>query len=246
MSFKKTLNCLIVEDEPLATEVLEDFIAQVPFLDLKATSTDALQALEVLRKQHIDVMFLDIHLPRLKGIDFLKSLHQGPKVILTTAYDQYAIDAFALDVVDYLLKPITFSRFLKAVNKLDKQTSSLSIPINDLAPSPKQDHRPYLFFNENKKMVRVYIDDILYIESLKDYCKIHTTSGYLVTRGHLQNMVQQFQKYNFLRVHRSFLVPIDKISAFSAGDITIGSHTIPIGRSYKELVNNKLNDFFRF
>lgn len=232
----KKVQCLIVEDEPIAAEILEDYIQQLPFLELAGICSDALFAMEQLKQKDIDVLFLDIHLPKLKGLDFLKTLVHPPQVILTTAYHEYAVDAFSLGVVDYLMKPIEFSRFLMAVNKIRRQPAPAS-------SSPNQTERLYLFFNINKKMVKVYIDEIEYIESLKDYCKIVTTSKNYVVRGQIGELETQFQAYKFVRVHRSYMVALDKIIAYSAVDIELSKKNIPIGRSYKELVHQVFEEY---
>ena len=225
------VRCLIVEDEPIAAEILEDYIQQVPFLELAGTCSDALFAMEQLKQEPIDVLFLDIHLPKLKGLDFLKTLANPPQVILTTAYHEYAVDAFALGVIDYLMKPIEFSRFLMAVNKIQPGSSTDTNQAVSTA-------RPYQFFNINKKKVKVFFDEIEYIESLKDYCKIVTANSHYVVRGQIGELENQFQPYNFIRVHRSYMVALDKIIAYSAVDIELAKKNIPIGRSYKELVHH--------
>ncbi len=240
MSTTKKLTCLIIEDEPIAAEVLEDYIQQISFLELKGICKDAIFALDRLKEEQIDVIFLDIHLPKLKGLDFLKILKDKPQTILTTAYHQYALDAFNEDVVDYLLKPIEFSRFLKAVNKL-KLRERLKQHKQSTKPEPLS---AYQFFNVNRKMIKVFFDDILYIESLKDYSKICTMETSLVTRGQIGEMEVFFKDRNFLRIHRSYIVAIDKIKAYSATLVEVDGKSLPIGRSYKELVAKSLNVFF--
>lgn len=240
MTSNKKLTCLIIEDEPIAAEVLEDYIGQVAFLELKGICKDALFALDRLKNEPIDVIFLDIHLPKLKGLDFLKILKDKPQTILTTAYHQYALDAFEEDVVDYLMKPIEFSRFLKAVNKLQPKSSSRS---KEESKASKDD-RPFRFFNVNKKMVKVYIDEILYIESLKDYSRIVTENETLVTRGQIGEMEQLFTDFPFMRIHRSYIVSLEKVKAYSATEIEIEVKTFPIGRSYKEWVTKTMKEYF--
>lgn len=237
MKHDAPLTCLIIEDEPIAAEVLEDYISQVPFLDLKGICTDALFALDRLRQESIEVIFLDIHLPKLKGLEFLKILKQPPQTILTTAYHQYALDAFEADVVDYLMKPIEFSRFMKAVHKLDRKSPSL---IPQLVAASES--RAFRFFNVNKKMVKVFFDEVLYIESLKDYSRICTMDRSLVVRGQIGEMEKIFQTFGFLRIHRSFVVAIDKIRAYSATNVEVNGQDLPIGRNYKALVLQKLED----
>jgi len=223
------LNCLIVEDEPLAAGILEDYVRQIPFLRLAGKCGDALYALEALREAPVDVLFLDIHLPGLKGLDFLRSLQYPPQVILTTAYHEYALDGYDLGVADYLLKPIDFERFVKAVQKL-KQPSPAS-PAEALAKAG----RPFQFFNVNKKMVRVWLDEVLYAESLKEYVRIFLPGGKnIVTKMQLGELERSLEGFGFLRMHRSFVVALRHIEAFTATEVTVGGKEIPIGRQYKE------------
>ena len=227
-------NCIIVEDEPLAAEVLQDYIGQVSFVNLKAVCRDAIFALEILQKEKIDLIFLDINLPKLKGLDFIKTLKHPPQIIITTAYHEYALQGYEYNVVDYLLKPIEFSRFLAAVNKL-KGDVPHSLPIGF-----RDEERRYLFFNVSKKRVKIYLDEILYIESLKEYIRIYTKSRNILTKFQLGEIEEVLDKSNFIRVHRSFIVAKDKIEAFTATDIEINGKQVPVGRSYKELVQSLL------
>lgn len=235
------LNCLIVEDEPLAATILEDYVRQIPFLRLTGRCADALQALEALREAPIDVLFLDIHLPGLKGLDFLRSLLHPPQVVLTTAYHEYALESYDLSVVDYLLKPIDFERFVKAVQKLkipphssDTFSKSVTASIN----------RPFQFFNVNKKMVRVWLDEIQHVESLKEYVRIFLPGGKsIVTKMQLGEIEKSLEGFGFLRVHRSFIVALRHIEAFTATEVTAGGKEIPVGRQYKEAVARALESF---
>jgi DNA-binding LytR/AlgR family response regulator len=230
------IRCLIVEDEPLAAEVLADYISQVPSLELKGICEDALFAMEAMQQEKIDLIFLDIHLPKLKGLDFVKTLNHPPQIIVTSAYQDYAVQGYELNVVDYLLKPIEFSRFITAVNKARDQKRS-----SPLTPSPHAAaDRPFLFFNVEKKKVKLFLDEILYIESLKEYIKIVCKNKSVLTKFQLGQVEDLFQNNNFLRVHRSFIVAKDKIDAISATDVEIGGKLIPIGRSYKEQVQTHL------
>jgi DNA-binding LytR/AlgR family response regulator len=228
----KKYNCIIVEDEPLAAEILEDYIRQVPFLQLKGICSDALYAMDKLQNETIDLIFLDIHLPKLKGTDFLKTLKQAPHVIITSAYSEYALQGYELNVTDYLLKPIEFSRFLAAVNKLHQPADTYAtLP----APQAMVD-QPHLFFNVGKKRVKITIDDILYIESVKEYIRINTAGKTLLTKFQLHEIEKVLPRNHFIRVHRSFIVAKNKVDAFTAADIEIKGKQIPVGRSYKELV----------
>ncbi|WP_143310557.1 LytR/AlgR family response regulator transcription factor [Chitinophaga vietnamensis] len=225
-------SCIIVEDEPLAAEMLSDYIRQVPFLHFKGVCADAIYAMEMLQQEPIDLIFLDIHLPKLKGLAFIRSLKQPPQIIITTAYQEYALQGYEYNVVDYLLKPIEFSRFLMAVNKL-RQPLMRQEPVEMMRPIAE---RPYLFFNVSKKKVKVFLDEILYIESLKEYISITTKDKTILTKFPLGEIEELLARNNFLRIHRSFIIAKDKIDAFTATDVEISNKSIPIGRSYKELV----------
>ena len=234
----KQLSCLIVEDEPLAAEVLQDYIEQLPQLKLVEVCTDALFALGVLQKEVIDVIFLDIHLPKLKGLDFLKSLANPPQVIITTAYHQYAVQGYEFNVVDFLLKPIEFSRFLQAINKLGVNEKNI---VREKETKPLPHERPYRFFTVNKHKVKVYLDEILYIESLKEYVRIVTPQKKILTKFQIGEITSLLPGKQFIRIHRSYVVAIHKINAFSNVEVVIGEKLIPIGRSYKKMVAQCLN-----
>ena len=225
-------NCIIVEDEPLAAEVLQRYISEVPFLELEQTCGNAMDTMEILSKKQVDLLFLDIHLPKLKGFDFIRTLKNPPKVIVTTAYRDYAVQAFELNAVDYLVKPIEFSRFLTAVSKLFQAT-----PVFHLAvPGQTGGERTHLFFNVRSKRVKVFLDEILYIESLREFIRITTKTKSILTKFQLSKVEEMLKDNNFIRVHRSFIVAREKIDAFSSTEVEINNKQIPIGRSYKELV----------
>lgn len=224
-------NCLIVEDEPLAAEVLQDYVSQVPFLTLSGTCGDAIYAMEKLQHEKIDLIFLDIHLPKLKGLDFIKTLRNPPHIIIVSAYHEYALQGYEYNVIDFLLKPVEFSRFLMAVNKIKQAATTSAMPIISEASE-----RAYIFFNVGKKRVKIFLDEILYIESLKEYVRIFTKSKSILTKFQLGQIESLLARNNFIRVHRSFIVAKDKIDAFTASDIEVNGKQIPVGRSYKELV----------
>ncbi|MBN8878376.1 MAG: response regulator transcription factor [Sphingobacteriales bacterium] len=235
------ISCMIIEDEPLAAEILTDYINQTPFLELKSTCSDALYALEVLQAQRIDLLFLDIHLPKLKGLDFIRTLKSPPRIILTTAYREYALDGYELNVVDYLLKPIHFNRFLMAVNKVKEHTIP-EPPVQNVATVTTE--RPHLLINVNKKRIRIYFDEILYIESRKEYINIVTATSSYLTKYQISEIEAMLDKRKFIRIHRSFVVAREKLNAFSAAEVEINGEVIPIGRSYKELVLSVLGKPF--
>lgn len=230
-------NCIIIEDEPLAAEILQDYIADVPFLTLKHTYPDAVRALDGLRSGDIDLVFLDLNLPKLKGLDFIQTLKHPPHIIITTAYHEFALQSYELNVVDYLLKPIEFSRFLKAVNKLRSITSDKSFAAPVFTPAG----RDHIFVNTNKKKVKLYFKDILYIESLKEYVRIFTADKVVTTKFQLGQIEEQLPKADFLRIHRSFIVARSRIDAYNSSEVEINNKQLPIGRSYKELVMNILD-----
>jgi DNA-binding LytR/AlgR family response regulator len=233
------INCIIVEDEPLAGKLLEEYVQQVSFLHLSGICKDALSAMKTLKEEKIDLMFLDINLPKLKGLDFLKTLKNPPAVILTTAYHEYALESYDYGVLDYLLKPIEFSRFLVAINKVVPAAPEPS-PVSKAGVTPGASSNAYLFFNVNKKKARVVLDEVLYIESIKENVKIVTLNKTIVTKYNISQLELDLPAANFLRIHRSFIVAKNKVDFFDANDVEIRGKEIPIGRSYKDVVFKEL------
>jgi len=226
------IECIIVEDEPLAVKVLSEYIADVPFLTLKATFKDAILANEYLLNNQVDLMFLDIHLPRLKGMAFLKTLTNAPAVIITTAYHQYAVEGFNLNVTDYLLKPIEFERFLVAVNKV--KAAQKDKPVNT---EPKE-VKDYLFLTMQKKKVKILFADIVYIESQREYIKIVTTKGDYVSKIGTHEIEVMLPANQFKRIHRSFIISVNKIDSYTADSVEVNSIPLPIGRAYRNIMEN--------
>ncbi|RWY54029.1 LytR/AlgR family response regulator transcription factor [Mucilaginibacter gilvus] len=222
------IKCIIVEDEPLAVKVLEAYIADVPFLELTGTFKDALLATEYMRHHRPDLIFLDIHLPRLKGMAFLRTLAQPPAVIVTTAYHQYAVEGFELNITDYLLKPFAFERFLQAVNKVNAAT-----PANMHAEKPGND-ASFVFLDVQHKKVKIWFADLVYIESQREYIKVVTSKGTYLTKVGTHEMEAILPGHLFKRVHRSFIIALNKIESYSAESLEVGGVSIPIGRAYKE------------
>ncbi len=231
---KKT-RCLLVDDEPLAIALMQKHIGQLDFMEVTATCPNALKALEILKKNEVDLMFLDISMPAINGIDFLKMLRNPPKVIITTAYREYALDGYDLDIVDYLLKPITFDRFFKSVERYLRnadQHTPLAVQVTAEAES--------IFLKSGYRNIKINMDDILYMESVKDYVKVYTLSGPVTTKYKISDMEAELSAKNFLRIHRSFIINLKHITAFTASDIEIGKTQLPIGESYKEHVTRAL------
>lgn len=235
-----SLKCIIVDDEPLALEVLEAYIERIEGLELVAKCENAVKAFDALKKLPVDLIFLDIQMPKLTGIDFLKVLNPAPKVIFTTAYREYALESYELNVIDYLLKPIAFNRFMMAVNKAMDGTVEYEESTEE-SGTLRNDH-PYIFLKADRKMVKVYLKDILYIESLKDYVRIKTPEKEIVSLQKISYLEQKLPEDLFMRIHRSFIVPIKKIEAFSNHAVEVGGKELPIGRNYKNQVLDILNN----
>ncbi|WP_017731454.1 LytR/AlgR family response regulator transcription factor [Nafulsella turpanensis] len=233
-----TTKSVIIDDEPLAIELIESHAAQISGLEVVGTFKNAVKALEFLKSHPVDLIFLDIQMPVLSGIDFLKSTNIAPKVIFTTAYRKYALEGYELNVVDYLLKPITFERFFKAMDKYFSCSSSLSQ--NRPQESADTQEKEYIYVKADKKNVKVRMNDILYVESIKDYIKIQTPESIIIVKEKISVFEKLLPSNDFLRVHRSYLVNIHHITAFTNYDIEINSTEIPIGGIYKQYVLNVL------
>ena len=229
-----TLNCIIIDDEPLARKGLVEYISDVDFLHLAGEFDNPLKATSTLSGQTIHLIFLDIQMPKLSGIEFLKSLSHPPLVIFTTAYPQYAIEGFDLNVLDYLLKPISFDRFLKAAMKAkDAVTSKQTIP----ASTSQED---YIFIKSDNKLVKIFYNDILFIEALQNYVTIYTSDKKYITYLTFKSVEESLPADQFIKVHKSYIVAAAKIESIEGNQIKIGSHYIPISRSSKEEVMEKL------
>jgi len=229
------LKCLIVDDEPLAIEVIESYLKKIDGIDIIAKCNNAIKAFEIIQKESVDLIFLDIQLPKLTGIDFLKTLKNPPKIILTTAYREYAIQSYELDVVDYLLKPISFERFLKAIGKVYQKTT------DNMIEEPKVNGNlivedAFIYLKAYKKMVKILLKDILYIESLKDYVRVKTPQKEVISHQKISYLEEKLPADLFIRIHRSFIVSLDKVDAFTASTIEVPGKTLPVGRNYKNQV----------
>lgn len=221
------MKCIIIEDEPLAVKVLSDYVAQIPFLELQATFKDAILATDYLNGHTTDLIFLDIHLPKLKGMAFLKTLTHPPAIIITTAYHQYAVEGFNLNVTDYLLKPIEFERFLVAVNKVRAHKRS-----------DQQDEKDFIFLTVQKKKIRILFQDILYIESQREYIRIVTKKGEHLSKMSTHEIESLLPAHLFKRIHRSFIISVSKIESYTAEMVEVNGIYIPIGRGYKDVIDS--------
>jgi two-component system, LytTR family, response regulator len=226
------IKCIIIEDEPLAVKVLSEYIAQTPFLQLDATFRDALLATDYLRRSATDLIFLDIHLPKLKGMAFLKTLSNPPAIIITTAYHQYAVEGFNLNVTDYLLKPFEFERFLTAVTKVH------TVRTGSGTPADPPVNRDFIFITVQKKKVKILFSEIVYIESQREYIKILTTRCEYISKMSTHEIEALLPAHLFRRVHRSFIVAIRWIESYTAEMIEINGTSIPIGKGYRDGMEN--------
>lgn len=230
------IKCLVVDDEPLAVELIIEHASKMNILEIIGYTHNPIEALQILKEDKVDLLFLDIQMPILTGLELARTLKDPPAIIFTTAYRDYAVESYELDVVDYLVKPITFTRFIKAINKyLERSTTT-----DELKESGSSQSQNYIFVNANKKHHKIYHADILYVESLKEYVRIFTKETSIMTKssmGDFENLLPN----SFLRVHRSYIVNLDHVSAYTAHDVEIGNKEIPIGGSYKKEVQSIFN-----
>ncbi|MBI5216636.1 MAG: response regulator [Ignavibacteriae bacterium] len=224
------ITCIIIEDEPLAIKVLSDYIMEVPFLDLQGIFKDAILATEYLQKNTVDLIFLDIHLPKLKGMDFLRTLLQPPAVIITTAYHQYAVEGFNFNVIDYLLKPFEFQRFLTAVTKVKaKQGGNLKF-------KESEGTKDFIFLSVQKKKVKILFSEIIYIESQREYIKVKTTKKDYISKMSTHEIESLLPVNLFKRIHRSFIISLSKIESYTADKVEVHGISIPIGKGYRKFI----------
>lgn len=236
------IRCLVVDDEPLALHILEDYIAKVPFLHLVKATTNPIEALTMVQEGNIDLVFLDVQMPELTGIQFLKIANGKTKVVLTTAYSQYALEGYELDVVDYLLKPIAFDRFFKAAQKAQGIIQPAIAPhvaeqqVQQIQPQqPQQDFmNDFIFVKSEYKIQKVYLHQILYIEGLKDYISIFTSTERIITLQNMKKMEETLPDKHFMRVHKSYIVSLNKIDSIERSRIFIGDKVIPVGDTYRD------------
>ncbi|ETN93754.1 LytR/AlgR family response regulator transcription factor [Zhouia amylolytica] len=228
------IRCLIIDDEALAISVIQTHLEDLKNIEIAGVFNNPIDALPALEKGNIDVIFLDINMPRMSGLEFLKTLPEYPQIILTTAYKEYALESYEFDVLDYLVKPIPFSRFLKAINKLKNVLAEKRGEQNGF----KQDS--HLFLKVDKKLVKVYLKDILFIESLKDYIKVTTVEGTYVSHKSISSITEELPDECFVRVHKSYTIAIDKVKLLEGNMIQIHNKRIPIGRNFAANAKQKI------
>ena len=234
------LDCLIVDDEPLARRLLSDYVQKVPYLNLLRTCGDPMEALEFLRENPVDLLFLDIQMPEITGLTLLKILQKKPWVILTTAYSEYALASYELDVVDYLLKPITLERFLKAMEKINQRmqgiiTQQLPSEQTSIAQvAPTEPGPTYIFVKDGTKLVKVKLSDIMYVEGMKDYVAIHTPQQRIVTLQRLKSLEEQLPENQFIRIHNSYIIALDWLDSIHKEKVKVGTALLPISDSYRK------------
>lgn len=235
------MRCLIVDDEPLARNLLTEYVRKVPYLQLDAACSNPLEAMEKIRTNPPDILFLDVQMPEITGIGLLKAMPQKPYVILTTAYSEYALEGYELDVMDYLLKPITFERFYKAVEKASQRLAPPATPVMMQEPPaepPKevsnQPSPPYIFVKDGTTLVKIRLADIQYIEGLKDYVTIHTPAKKIVTLQRLKHLEEELPPDRFVRIHHSYIVALDWIDAIQKERVLIGKAALPISETYQK------------
>jgi len=230
------INCIAVDDEPLALDLLEDNIKKVPFLNLVSKCENAISAIEFLQNEKIDLVFSDIEMPGLSGLNMIKALKNKPLIIFITAYEKYALQGFELDVIDYLLKPVLFERFLKAANKAREY---MNYSIESISQEKNNSESDFIFVKADYKIIKIFIKDILFIEGLKDYIKIYTGEKQpILTLSSLKAIENKLNTSDFIRVHKSFIISVTKIDSISKSRINIEKHEIPISENYRENIFN--------
>ena len=230
------IKCIIIDDEPLAIKVIKNHLNEFDNIELVATFNTPIAALPDIESNEIDVIFLDINMPKMSGLDFLRTLTNRPHIVITTAYREYAVESFDLDVLDYLVKPIPFGRFLKAINKVYNRINLEKDKLTD--KSFRQD--PFIFLKVDKKLMKIKLNDILYIESLKDYIKVNTVLGDYLVHKSMTSISEELPDENFIRIHRSFTIAINKITAVEGNSVEIANRRIPIGRNYLQSAKQKI------
>lgn len=244
------IKCLIIDDEPLAIKVIENYLLRLNEFEIVAKCESAIEAFNILQNDKIDLLFLDINMPMLTGIDFVKSLEQKPEVILTTAHREYALDGFEISALDYLLKPISFQRFLKAANKASqfiqtkiaaKTPSKIAVPTSSGSNNSSADEERFIFLKVDKKMLKVFLDEIIFMESLKDYLRIYTHDNEMVVHYTLTKLLENLPEDEFIRIHRSYAISLKKVNAIEGNQVELkNGKMLPIGRLYQQTVKDTI------
>ncbi len=230
------IKCIIIDDEPLAIKVVERHLKEFDYMELTNSFNTPIAALPIIEKEEIDVIFLDINMPKMSGLDFIRTLSHKPHIVITTAYREFAVESFDLDVLDYLVKPIPFGRFLKTINKINKRVNLEKEKINKI--SIKEE--PFIFLKVDKKLMKIKLNDILFIESLKDYIKVITILGDYLVHKSMTSISEELPTNNFIRIHRSYTIAINKISFVEGNSIMVANRRIPIGRNYLQVAKQKI------
>ena len=227
------VKCIIVDDEPLARKVIINHLQSFEDIEIVAECGNAVETNRVLRENKIDLIFLDIEMPQISGFEFLKTLINTPKIIIVTAYRNYALKGYEYDIVDYLLKPVSFDRFYKAVTKFFKQNKNTEIQVFD---EDDTGGKPFVYFNEDKTIHKVYLSDILYLESFREYIKVHTSEKEIMTKLPISKIEDKLRDRGFIRIHKSYVISVNKVNSFNSRIINISESELPIGRTYKDSV----------
>jgi DNA-binding LytR/AlgR family response regulator len=230
------IKCIIIDDEPLAIKVVERHLKEFEYMELIDSFNTPIAALPLIDKEEIDVIFLDINMPKMSGLDFIRTLTHKPHIVITTAYREFAVESFDLDVLDYLVKPIPFGRFLKTINKITKRIGLEKEKINKISIKDE----PFIFLKVDKKLMKIKLNDILFIESLKDYIKVITILGDYLVHKSMTSISEELPSNNFIRIHRSYTIAINKISFVEGNSIMVANRRIPIGRNYLQAAKQKI------
>ncbi len=229
------IKCIIIDDEPLAISVIENHLKNFDHIEIVETFNNPLKAYRILEQEKIDLIFLDINMPQMTGFTFIENLSYKPLIVITTAYREYAVKSFELNILDYLVKPIPFNRFLKTINKVYQQ-----VYVSNTSADASLQQEPHIFLKVNKKLIKINLNDILYIESLKDYIKVITTLGDYVVHKSLTAITEELPQSNFIRIHRSYTISINKVIALEGNTVEISNRKIPIGRNYVKQTKERI------
>ncbi|GAA4464711.1 LytTR family DNA-binding domain-containing protein [Nemorincola caseinilytica] len=234
------LNCVITDDEPIAQEILEEYVRMIPGLNLVAKCRNAMETLHVMRNNTVDILFMDIHMPGISGLDFIRSLKERPAIIFTTAYPNYAIDGYDVDAIDYLLKPISIDRFLRAVNKVYERAAGAT----ETEVRHPTANKTFFFIRSNTDLVKIEYDSILYIEGLENYVRIHCDNRNVISFSTMKNMEDILSQHGFLRIHRSYIINLQRVTSVQSHSFRIGTTELTVGKSYRKAVAEVLKTYY--